>query len=276
MSARPVSGAAVVATIAMLFALAVYGIPGLFMIMTSLRTNADVYAQAFSFSFTPTVDAFLKLGDTYDMGAALWASIRITVVATVLVLVLGVPAAYALARLHNRLGALALSALILLQLLPASTLVIPLYQVLRTLGLLGSIPGVILAVTAYYLPFAILLMRPFFLNVPSEVEDAAELDGASRLVGFVQVVMPIARNGVITVGVLVAMIVWGDFMFPLTLLVDPADYPLNTLLAQQVSDFGVNWPRLMALAVTVSIPVVLLFLLMERRLSAGLSMGAIK
>jgi multiple sugar transport system permease protein len=275
-SARAPSGAALVATLAMLLALLLYGIPGIFMITTSLRTNAEVYAQAFSVNFAPTFDAFLKLGDTYDMGAALWASIRITAVSTVLVLVLGVPAAYALARLHNRLGALTLSVLILLQLLPASTLVIPLYQVLRTLGLLGSISGVILAVTAYYLPFAILLMRPFFLNVPSEVEDAAELDGASRLVGFLQVVMPIARNGVITVGVLVAMIVWGDFMFPLTLLVDPADYPLNTLLAQQVSDFGVNWPRLMALAVTVSIPVVLLFLLMERRLSAGLSMGAIK
>jgi multiple sugar transport system permease protein len=263
------------ARIVMLGTLAMYGVPGLFMVMTSLRTNSDVYAKAFDFHFSPTLNAYKAVGD-YDVTAAVWSSVRITGLTTVLVLVLGVPAAYSLARMVGRPRSLGLASLILLQLLPASTLVIPLYQVLRSLGLLGSVQGVIFACTAYYLPFAVILLRPFFLGVPLDIENAALIDGASRVRIFWQIVLPLARNGVVTVGVLVAMIVWGDFLFALTLLVNPTDYPLSTLLAQQVSDFGINWPRLMALAIVAAAPIVALFLVMERRLSSGLSVGGVK
>jgi len=265
-----------VARLVMIATLLLYGVPGLFMVMTSLRTNTDVYTQAFDFSFTPTFEAYRRLSENYDLSSALWSSIRITGISTALVLVLGVPAAYGLARMRGRANTVALGSLILLQLLPASTLVIPLYQVLRTAGLLGSVTGVIIACAAYYMPFAIVLLRPFFLGIPLDIENAAAMDGASRARTFLQVVLPLARNGVITVGVLLAMIIWGDFMFALTLLVDPGDYPLSTILAQQVSDFGINWPRLMALAIAASLPVLILFLAMERRLTAGLSMGGVK
>ncbi len=262
--------------IILFIALLLYGMPALFMVMTSLRTTEDTFRQAFGFNFVPTFNAYASLPAAYDLSAALWSSLTITVVSSIAVMLLGVPAAYGLARMTGRRNAIALGTLIVLQLLPASTLVLPLYQVLRSIGLLGTVPGVILAIVGHTLPFAIVLLRPFFLAVPLDIEAAATLDGASRVKMFFSVVLPLARNGVITVGVLVSMIIWGDFIFPITLLVDPKDYPLSTLLAQQVGAHDINWPRLMALAILTSLPVLLLFLATERRLVAGLSMGGIK
>jgi multiple sugar transport system permease protein len=261
--------------VVLLGTLLLYGLPALFMVATSLRTNAAVYAQAFSFHFTPTIAAYRSIG-AYDVKAALWSSVRITFATTAIILFFGVPAAYALARAVGKARSVGLGSLIILQLLPASTLVIPLYKVLQAWGMLGSLQGVILADTAYYLPFAIILLRPFFLGVPMALEQAAAIDGASRRRIFLEIVIPLARNGVLTVGVLVGMIVWGDFLFALTILVNPTDYPLSTLLAQQVSNYGINWPQLMALAVIAAAPIVVAFLAIERRLAAGLSLGGVK
>jgi multiple sugar transport system permease protein len=234
-----------------------------------------VFAEPFKLIFQPNLDAYVN-AIRYDLPAALWSSLRITLGAVAIILVLAIPAAYGIARARGRIRDVALAGLILLQLLPATTLVIPMYQVLASLRLLGSIAGVVVATAAYLLPFAIILLRPFFLAVPREIEEAASVDGANRIRSFWQVTLPVARNGVLVVGVLIGMIAWGEFIYPLSFLTNPSDYPLSTLLASQVGAYGVNWPRLMALAIIIISPVIVVFLTMERRLASGLSMGAVK
>jgi multiple sugar transport system permease protein len=261
--------------IAVLATLIAYGVPAYFIVATSLRTTDEVFAQPFDLVFKPSLASYTSI-DWSEVVPAAWSSVRITLLTTAIVLVLGVPAAYALARARGRWRGVGLGAVIVLQLLPASSLVIPLYEVLQTWGMLGRIEGVIVASSAYFLPFGVILLRPFFLAIPMELETAAAVDGASRVRIFVEIVLPLARNGIITVAVLVAMIVWGDFLFALTLLVDPNDYPLPTLLAQQVGTHSVDWPGLMALAIVVAVPVIAVFLVFERRLVAGLSAGGVK
>ncbi len=263
------------ATITIVAGLLLFGLPAIFLVTTSLRTNVDVYSSPFDVSFLPSLAAY-EDALRYDLPSALAASAKITLGAVAIVMLLAIPAAYGLARATGRTRDLGVASLILLQLLPATSLVIPLYQVLASLGLLGSIEGVVVATSASMLPFAVILLRPFFLGVPVEIEEAAAVDGAGRLRTFLQVSLPLARNGVLVVAVLIGMISWGDFLYPISFLTNPADYPLSTLLAAQVGNYGTNWPRLMSLAILMMAPLIVIFLTMERKLTAGLSMGAVK
>lgn len=143
-------------------------------------------------------------------------------------------------------------------------------------NLLDTTVGLILADAALMTPFAIILLCPFFRAVPSALEEAAAIDGASGLRTFGSIVLPIARNGVATTATLVFLITWGKFIYAVNFLLSPGRYPLSAALAQQVSAYGVDWPGLMALSVVTSIPILILFGLTYRLLKEGLTLGAVK
>jgi multiple sugar transport system permease protein len=136
--------------------------------------------------------------------------------------------------------------------------------------------AVVLADAALLTPFATLLLRPFFRAVPPQIEEASSIDGAGMLRTFWSVVLPVARNGVATVGTLTFLLAWGEFLYAVNFYLTPGQYPLSALLAQQVSAFGINWPGLMALAVLTSIPILVVFSSTYRLLRDGLTVGAVK
>jgi multiple sugar transport system permease protein len=123
------------------------------------------------------------------------------------------------------------------------------------------------------LPFCILLLRPFFRAVPREVEEAAQVDGAPKWRVFASIVLPLARNGVATAGALVFLITWGEFLYAITLLFEPSTYPISALLAQQHSNWGLDWPALMALASLSALPILVVYLFTYRLLTEGVSLG---
>ncbi len=250
-----------------------YGVPLLWIVLTSLKSRQDMFSA--SLLFRPVTTAYTQvLGP--DLLHALRQSVLIAVGTTVLVLLIGVPAAYGLARLRGWLTSLGLGLLIVLQMLPQTANVIPLFQVFSQWGLLDETIGVIFADTALLTPFAVMLMRPFFRAVPYELEEAASIDGAAVPRTFVQIVLPVARNGVATTGTLVFMLAWGEFLYAVHLFLSPGTYPLSALVAQQVGAFGINWPGLMALAVLTSIPILIVYTLSYRLLRDGLTVGAVK
>ena len=159
---------------------------------------------------------------------------------------------------------------------PQTANLIPLFQVFGSIGLLDKTIGVVLADAALLAPFAIMLLRPFFMSVPIQLEEAAAIDGADVLRTFWSVVMPVARNGIFTVGTLVFMLAWGEFLYAVNFFLSPGTYPLSALLSQQVSAFGINWPGLMALSVLASIPILVLYAFSYRQLRTGLAVGAVK
>jgi len=252
-----------------------YGVPLLWILLTSLKPSALVFDRGSMFLFTPTLEAFADALNP-ELFTALRQSILIATGTTVLVLVVAVPAAYGLARTRGGLVALLLGGLIVLQMLPQTATVIPLFQLFGSWSLLDSLLGVILADTALLTPFAIILLRPFFRTVPVELEEAAAIDGTARLGTFFRIALPVARNGVATTGTIVFLLAWGEFLYAVNFFLSPGTYPLSALLAQQVSAFGIDWPGLMALAVLTAVPILIVYSLSYRLLRDGLTVGAVK
>lgn len=250
-----------------------YGVPIFWIVLTSFKPSEDVFGSPLSFA--PTVDAYRDM-----LGPELWAamsqSITIAVGTTLGVLLIGVPAAYAVARINGAVAMISLGLLIVFQMTPQTASVIPLFQIFGQWRMLDSTVGVIAADTALLLPFAVMLLRPFFRAVPPSLEEAAAIDGAGLLRTFITVVLPIARNGVFTVGTLVFLLSWGEFLYAVNFYLSPGQYPLSALLAQQVSAFGINWPGLMALSVLTSIPILIVYAIAYGQLRDGLAAGSVK
>lgn len=262
----------VTGAIKMLLALS-YGVPLIWIVLTSFKPSGQVFGSPFS--FTPTTAAYEEALGT-GLLMALRQSLIISVGTTGVVLLLGVPAAYALSRVSGTFASLGLGMLIIFQMAPQTANVIPLFQILGSWGALDSLSAVIIADTALLTPFAVMLLRPFFKGVPFAIEEAAHIDGAGLIRTFWSVILPIARNGIFTVGTLVFLLSWGEFLYAVNFMLSPGTYPLSALLSQQVSAFGINWPGLMALSVITSIPILIVYAFAYRSLRDGLTVGAVK
>lgn len=264
----------VTAAVKLLFTL-LYGIPLVWIVLTSFKSRSEVFAQQTSLLFVPELTAYRGAIDE-ALFTALQQSVTIAAGTAALVLAISIPAAFGLARISGWFTTLWLGLLIILQMLPQTANIIPLFGIFGSWGLLDSTIGVIIADTALLSPFAVILLRPFFRAVPPEMEEAASIDGATQFGLLIRIALPLARNGVATTGTLVFLLAWGEFLYAVNLFLSPGSYPLSVLLAQQVSAFGINWPGLMALAVLTSIPVLLIYAFSYRLLRDGLTVGAVK
>jgi ABC-type glycerol-3-phosphate transport system permease component len=256
----------------------VYLVPLLWIVLTSFKSNAQILAAPNTLIFQPTLQTFRQV---LSAGASsVLLSLQIVVATTVVVLAVAIPAAYALARRLStrwtRIIALTLGGLLVLQMVPEPMTVIPLYGVLAQWHLLYQLPGLVLCDAALLAPFAVLLLRPFALAIPTALHEAAAIDGASRWQAFVRIVLPMLGNGIITVGAIVFIAAWGEFIYAINFLNEGSTFPVSGLLAQQISTYSVSWNRMMALAFLTSLPLVVLFLVVQKRLVRGLSVGAIK
>jgi multiple sugar transport system permease protein len=252
-----------------------YGMPILWIVLTSFKKEADVFSTQSSLFFSPTLSTYRKL-----LTASLFESFRnsliIATCATLLTLLVSIPAGYALARVSKKALAIGLTALIIFQMIPQTATIIPLFQIFNKLGMLDSLTSVILADAALLTPFAILLMRPFFRSIPIALVEASQIDGASSWQSFSRISLPLARNGIATTATLIWIISWGEFLYAVNLILSPGSYPMSAILAQQVGGFGIFWPGLMALSVLASLPVAVLFIFTYRLLREGLTLGAVK
>ncbi len=257
------------------FLFVLYVGPMYVLLATSLKSRDQLGASASNPIFTPTLDAYRQVINE-DLFRAIANSFQIAFGSTLLILLIGMPAAYFLARARGWMVPTLLAGLVLLQMPPSATTVIPLFRVLVGWGLANSLLGVTVAISAALMPFAILLMRPFFMAVPREIEEAAQIDGASRLRTLRSVVLPVASNGIITVSILAFMIAWGEFLYSIVILTDPLQYPVSALLSQQITMIGTNWPALTALSLLTALPIIVIYLILQRRVIDGLSTGAVK
>ena len=121
-----------------------------------------------------------------------------------------------------------------------------------------------------------LILRPFFLAVPQEVEEAGVVDGASRWLTFWRIVLPITLNGIATASTIIFFIAWGEFLYAITFLSDAAQYPISVLIAGQVGQYGIQWSNMMAIAVVASLPILVIYGFTHRRLRDGLALGPVR
>jgi multiple sugar transport system permease protein len=249
------------------------------MAATSLKSLRDIFAVPPSLvPLPPVLEPYSQAVINNPLVIkAILNSVVISVGTLVLTLVLAAPAAYALARLRLRFTALALLILLLAQMLPTILIAGPLFVIFSQFGLVDSYAAVILAdTTIITLPFAIIVLRPFFLSVPKDLEEAAMIDGASRLGAFWRVVLPLVRPGLVTVGAFAFLFAWGEFVFGLTLLTSEGLQPVTVALNKFIGQFSTRWNNLMAVSTAVAIPIVLIFAVLQRYIVGGITAGATK
>ncbi|MCC3373271.1 carbohydrate ABC transporter permease [Cohnella sp. REN36] len=203
-------------------------------------------------------------------------SLFVSVVTCVLVIVVSVLAAYGFTRLEFPGRKFLLNVILVSQMFCISAIVIPLYKIVSALGLLNSYPGLVLAYMAFTVPVAIWLLRSFMLNIPIDMEESAMMEGASKLQAFVRVVLPLLRPGIGATAAYVFLMTWQEFLFSLVFMTDPAKRTLPIGIMDFKGQYETNWGTMMAASILISIPVFLLFLVIQRQLISGLTEGATK
>jgi multiple sugar transport system permease protein len=211
-----------------------------------------------------------------NAGLYLRNSLIIALSTTLLTLLLAVPAAYSVSRFQFRGRSTFMLFLLVAQMLPSVLLVIPLFVLFRSFGLNNQYSSVILADTALALPFAIIVLRTSFLQIPRDIEEAARIDCGSRLQVLYHIILPLIRAGLVAVGVFSFLIAWGEFVFALSFLQDPEFHPVSIGVFQFIGMYKVNWDSMMAFSTLVAVPAIVAFLFLQRQFINGLTRGAVK
>jgi ABC-type glycerol-3-phosphate transport system permease component len=250
--------------------------PIVLIVSTALKTRADVHQNPFglftSFSSENLVNAWTN-GNFSDY---LLNSVLLSVPSTALVLLLSTMGGYAFARLPFPGRTIAFYTVILGLLVPFFAFMIPLYFQLRTMGLLDTLPGVDLVLTVTGLPFGTFFMRSFFLELPVELEQSARVDGASEWQIFWRVMLPLVRSGIMALGVFTFIHTWNNFLVPLLYLPGGGFRPLTTGLLQFTSGRQIDIGPLAAATLITILPVVMVFLVLQRQVAQGFISGAVK
>jgi len=208
--------------------------------------------------------------------AAVTNSTIIAVSVTFLTLLFGSLSAYTIARQRYRWTLFLLQANIVARFVPVIVLMIPLYIVMRSLGQLNSLTGVIIAETGFLLPYAILILAPYFDSIPAELEEAARIDGCTRLRAFVRIVLPLATPALAACGVIIFIASWHELLIPLILNARPDFMTLPVIIATLVGDVFVFFNLMMAICLLALLPTVILVALLQKYIVEGLAAGAVK
>ncbi|MDX6748707.1 carbohydrate ABC transporter permease [Geminicoccaceae bacterium 1502E] len=203
-------------------------------------------------------------------------SVIVAVSVTFLTLAFGSLSAYTVARLQYRWTAWLMTANVVARFVPIIVLMIPLYVTFRSLDLLNSVVGVIIALTGFLLPYAIIILAPYFASIPKELEESARIDGCSRFMAFLRITMPLATPGLAACGVIVFIISWHDLLIPLILNSKAEFMTLPVVIASLVGDVHVFFNLMMAICLLALLPSVILVLLLQKFVVQGLSVGAVK
>jgi multiple sugar transport system permease protein len=269
------------ATAALILALAaaaaVTVFPFYWMLNTSLKPPHEVFLSPPGFlPETWTFAAYDTLLRVRPFGRYFLNSLIVSAGSTLLSLVLASLAAYGFTRFHIRGAGALIVFLLFTKMLPETLLIIPYFRLMAELGLLNTYLALILAYSSFALPFGVWMLIGFFRSIPREIDEAAIVDGASRLQAFFRVILPLARPGLVAVALFTFLISWNAYVWALVLTTDPSMFVLSVGIANMVGEYRVQWNELMAAAMIAAAPVMLLYALLERHLVSAITAGAVK
>lgn len=257
-------------TAAVLFPLA-------WMLSTSFKTEPETFRLPPTWiPLEPTVQAFVTIWKIKDFARYFFNTIVVAVAATGLSLLLSVPASYAFARFKFRGVRFLLSLILVTQMVPSILLVVPYFTMMRVLGLLNTHLALILAYASFSLPFCTWMLRGFFATIPKELDEAAMVDGCSRLQAVVKVVMPLAVPGLGATSLFTFLLAWNHYLFSLALATNDTMYTVSVGLGAMMGEFRIAWNELMAAALVATVPTLIVYSFLERYFVQGLTGGAVK
>lgn len=246
--------------------------PFAWMLLSSFKTQVDITNTRNIFNFTPTLENYQNVFAQYEFLRYLLNSFAVAALSTLFSLILGLPAAYAIARFRLQwLGVILLTA----RIVPGITFLIPWFIIFSRLELIGTLTPLILSHMLVGLPFIAWIMIAFYEELPIELEEAAKIDGATPIGAFIRVALPLSMPGVITAGIVAFIFSWNNFMFSLV-LADDRTRTLPIAIFNFLTYASVDWGGLMAAAVVITLPVLIITLFVQRYIVRGLTAGATK
>ncbi|MGX1695833.1 carbohydrate ABC transporter permease [Microbacterium keratanolyticum] len=246
--------------------------PLVWMVLASFKTNVDIYDPSKFFSFVPTLANYATVFGQANYAAYIWNSFFVALVATVLSLVLAVPAAYSMSRFVMGKSAMVV---LLARIIPGVSLLVPWYFVFSQMRLVGSYTILIMSMMFVSLPLILYIMMSYFDSMPEELEEAAQVDGLTPIGAFLRITLPLSMPGVATAGILSFIFAWNNFMFALVLS-GSSTKTLPVAIFDFVGYASIDWGGLMAAAVIVTLPIMLIALFTQKYIVSGLTAGATK
>ena len=252
--------------------------PLLWAVASSLKTDEEIFDSPWSLPARPRFGNWARAWDAASIGHYLVNTVIVVGGALILTMLGGSLVAYCLARYRFPGNRVIYYTLVAGMLFPVFLALVPLFFVVDQLGLLGTYHGLILVYAAYALPFTVFFLHSFFRSLPGEVAEAAFLDGCSHAGVFFRVMLPMARPGLLSVGIFNVVGLWNQYLLPLALNPDPDRYVLAQGLAYLAVSQGYrsDWSGLFAGLVIAMLPVLLAYLLFQRQIRAGLTAGAVR
>ena len=261
--------------VSLLFLLA-WAFPIVWSVLNSLKNERDVLAYPPKLVFAPTLEAYRDvLFGSSSILPNLWSSFVISIGTTIVTMLMAVPAAYALARLRIPGKRFAGFYVLATQMLPPVGIIIPYFLVLRNIGWMDTYQGIILIYLSFSLPFAIWLLVSYFEDIPYEMEEAAYIDGASRMKTLWRIIIPQAQGGIAVTIVFVFLNAWNEFLFAVVLSGNTVR-PVTIAMFNFVSVEQTLWAKLAAVSVLAMLPVIVLGVVAQKHIVKGLTVGAVK
>lgn len=256
--------------------------PVYWMIISSFKTNAEIFAKVPTFFPQQfTLDAYTsQVGASANTGSNIYRSFLnstvISVSAMLLSCVLAIPASYGLARFRMKGSRAFILLFLITQMLPATLTLTPLYLIYNKLGMIDTYLAPILSDATIGIPFVILTLRPYFLGLPKDLEDSAKIDGCTTFTAFVKIMLPISYPGIIMCAVFSFLFAWGDLAYSLTFVTSENMRSMTAGIYNFIGKYGIQWNCIMAYGTVITLPVLVIFIFLQKYIVSGLTNGAVK
>ena len=251
--------------------------PALWILLTSLKLEPELTHTPITWlPALPTLQNYVQAFSDQPLLLFLFNSFMVALISTAATLLVSVLAAYALARLKLRFRDLILSAIIAVSTFPLVTLLVPLFEIMRALNLLNSWTALVLPYTVLSLPICTLILVSFFESIPRDLENAAMIDGCTRIGALFSVVVPLSVPGVVTAGILAFVNAWDEFLLALSFNSSPALRTLPVGIQLYQGEFTFPWPVISAALVVGIVPIAILIVIFQERVVSGLTSGGMK
>lgn len=253
--------------------------PLFWILVTSLKTEQEIFLIPPTF-YPHTVNlksyaAQVETGD-FNMFQSFFNSLMISCGAMLIAVILAVPASYAIARYRFAGRKLSLLFFLVTQMLPVSVLLTPMFIMFKKFHLYNTWGAAILADATIGIPFSVLILKNYFATIPKELEEAAYIDGCNRSGAFLRVLVPVAKPGIVVCAIFSFLYSWGDLAYGMTFILDQQKRPITAGIFNFMGQYGTRWSYLTAFAVVSILPVVLIFIFMQKYIIAGMTSGAVK
>lgn len=248
-------------------------------LVTSLKTEQEIFQ--IPPTLWPTVvntdsyTAQLDHGD-FNMFRSFANSLVISLGATLISVVLAVPASYGIAKYRFRFRKGVLLTFLVTQMLPVSVLLTPMFLMFNNLHLYNTWWAPIFADATIGIPFSVLILKNYFASIPGEMEEAAYIDGCNKFWSFIRILVPIAKPGIIVCAIFSFLYSWGDLAYAMTFILDQTNRPITAGIYNFMGQYGTKWSYLTAYAIVTIIPVALIFIFMQKYIISGMTNGAVK